>query len=492
LIFPSRRHRAATLDAHDLSIVRVFLFLLLTTAAAAQPIQCVPDDYRAVSVMLQYDSPYKLVRIARPKMKGMARKRIGDVAIYTRVQKGDENFRTLDMFAERGGVWYQVLERRGAPVIGNESYSRPETEAPAVITRAKPGQDIVRVTWVEQWMGANRAGLTRRTVLLDFRAKPRVLLAIDCSDAGGGGACTAPDAAHEPRSELTCDADLRCTIREPLDLDWATRSATRIFDLLTNKTFAPSRFDAVTYASGTAFAAAAPESIRQRALIAGIGAVYPLYEVSAGKVLFAAHVREPVVGFRFFLLDRGTWREIPLTLLTDDVYPGENLESEQAGSLSRGYALDGPQPVFSADELEVPGGKQKVIEVLAVEGVARSLYWILFDPNGRTGALRLASDQPEWRHCGNVVYPISASWLGIPDSGFPAQVQAVASWRWWAFRDHQLPRTCSLVGTIDWSPKRGWIVHLGQSPCTDPMARPFSVTIDDRGDLRTEAVTFSQ
>jgi hypothetical protein len=443
-------------------------------------------------MQVEYDSPYKLARIRRPKVKGMAWKRIGDVAIYTRVQKGDESFRSLDLFAERGGVWYQVLERRGAPVIGNESYARPETEAPPIITRAKPGQNIVRVTWVEQWMGANRAGLTRRTVLLDFRTKPRVLLSIDCSDAGGGGACSAPDAAHFPTSELTCDAGLRCTIRESLDVDWATRSATRTFDLLTKAPFAPSRFDAVTYASGAAFAAAAPESIRQRALIAGIGAVYPLYEVSPGKALFAAHVREPIVGFRFFLLDRGTWREIPLTLLTDSLYPGEDAELERGGPLSRGYSLDGPQPVFSADELEVPGGKQKVIEVLVVEGIAHSLYWILFDPNGRTGALRLAVDQPEWRHCGNVVYPIAASWLGIPDSGFPAQVQAVASWRWWTFRDRQLPRTCSLVGTIDWSSKRGWIVHLGQAPCTDPIARPFSVTIDSRGDLRIGAVELSQ
>lgn len=465
--------------------MRVLLFLLLTTAAAAEPIRCLAgEDYGPVDAWLRYDdSPYTLVRIPRPRVKGMRRMRIDDVAVYARQEKR-EGGRVLTVFAERDGIWYQLREDGAPPSIDGGGWRRPQTEKPPVVTRAKRGLPIIRVTWVEQWMGANRAGLTRSTVFLDFRAKPRVLLSIDCNDAGGGGACTAPDAAHEPRHELTCDDDLRCTMRESLFIDWTTRSAARKFDLLTNRTIAPSRFDAVRYASGAAFAAAGPEAVRQRALIDGIGIVQPVFEVSRGRVLFAAHAREPVATFRFFLLDRGTWREIPRTLLTDSVYPGDARDA--AGSMSKGFTPDAPQLVFSAWDLDLPG-KRKLIEVLGTEGEARSIHWIMLDPGGRTGALRVATNQPEWRHCGNVVYPLTATALGIPDRGLPAVVQAIAPWRSWDIKDAQLPRTCNLVGTIDWSSTRGWIVQLGQAPCTDPVPRPYFVAIDEEGQLWVEA-----
>lgn len=435
--------------------------------------------------MVEYESEYRLVRIARPRVQGMTRKRIGGVTIYTRRRRGDEHLRFLDVFAERGGVWYRLRKRQGPPLIGAESYTRPETERPPVVTPVKRSAAVVRVSWIEQWMGANRAGLTRRTVLLDFRAKPRVLLAIDCSDAGGGGACTAPDAAHSARNELTCDEDLRCTMRQTVNLDWARRSATRRFDLLTNATLPLQRFDTETFASGAAFAAI-PGAVRRRALIEGIGLVQPVHEVSPGTVLFAAHTRAPVAGFRFFLLDRGKWREISQTLLADSGYPGADAEREQADPIDPAFTPDSPQLILSAWDLGLPG-RRKLIEVVGTEGTARSVHWIMIDPAGRTGALRVATNHPEWRHCGDVVYPVTASWLGIPDRGLPAIARGIASWR----KEH-VPRTCALTGTIDWSAQRGWIVRLAQAPCTDPGPRPLAVTISEEGDLRADPVSFSQ
>jgi len=469
--------------------VRVLLFLLLATAAAAQPIQCVYEDYTPVSADIQYDSPFELVRVARPKVQGMRRTRIDDITVYTRTSRTEMDFRVFVLFAERGGEWFELQANATGLVIQDRGVVRPETEKPPIITRAKAGLPIVRATWISQWMGANRAGLTRMTVLLDFRAKPRVLLSIDCSDAWGGGACSAPALAPWPKTELRCDDDLRCTMHEYVNVDWTTRAATRRFDLLTNATLPPSRFDAVRYATAAAFAAAAPDSIRQRALIDGIGLVYPVYEVSPGTVIFAAHRKDPVAGFRFFLLREKTWSEIPVTLLTDAVYPGEN--QERAGSIARDFTPDYPQPIFTAWDLELPG-KRKLIEVLGVEGTSSTLHWIMLGPAGRTGALRVTTSHPEWRECDNVVYPISASSLGIPDSGLPARVDAVASWRHWDLRDGLMPRTCDLVGTIDWSTTRGWIVRLGQAPCTDPILRPLKVTISDTGELRAEQVSLSQ
>ena len=475
--------------------MRVFLFLLLTTTIAAQPIRC--SEERATNASVRYDPPYRLVRIPPPQTKGMTRTRFGDVTIYARNEKstavdwnGEIDIRHLNVIAERGGAWFQLLDENGGPPFIDQRWMTPETEAPPIITRAKRGLPIIRVTWVERWVGATRIGFTRHTTLLDFRGKPRVLLSIECSDAGGGGVCTAPDAAHFATETMTCDDDLRCTMGQSIALDWATRTATRTFDLLTGEKLPPSRFDLVTYASGSAFGAAAPASVRQRAMIETIGTVEPISEVSPDTVLFAAHARDPIVGVRFFLLRRGMWREIAATVLQDDTYPGPDAH-EAGSSIGPEFTPAGPHLELSAVDLELPGNR-KLIEVIATEGEARSIYWIMLDPNGRTGALRVATNQPEWRHCGDVVYPISASSLGIPDRGLPAFVTAIGSWRSRDGRDGKLPRTCPLTGTIDWNPNLGWIVRLGQAPCTDPSAEPIAVGIGEGGDLHTYRVSFSR
>jgi hypothetical protein len=472
--------------------MRIVLLLLLATSAVAQPIQCVSEEYRPVGAMVERKPPLMLSPVARPKVKGMRRTTVGDVTIYTREEEERWNQRWLVLFAERGGEWFQLRgERDQLPAISDGGGGiREETAKPPIVTRAKRGQPLVRVTWTSQWMGANRAGVTTTTAILDFRGKPRVRVVLDCSDSGGGGACTSPDTAHATRQEITCDDDLRCTSTAIVWVGWTVRQATRRFDLLTNATIAPSRFDAVTYASGNAFAravAADRNAIRQRALIDGIGVVQPIYEVSPGRVLFAAHAREPYVAFRFFLLDGERWREIPLTRLTDGGYPGSDEVRDQAGSLPLDHTPTWPQLLFTAYDLELPGSR-KLIEVLASENEARSVFWIMLDPNGRTGALRVASDHPEYRSCNNVVYPVSASCLGIPDDGLPAQIQALPSWRMWDLETNHMPRRCELTGRIGWSAARGWIVNLFESPCTDPIARPFRVQIGSDGSLSVRAV----
>ena len=413
----------------------------------------------------------------------MCRTRIGEVAVYTRTT--DE----LAVIAEARGTWFELREEGRRPRLRDGGYVRPEAQQPAIVERAK--DDLVQLTWTSQWMGANRAGLTTTTLLLDFHgAKPRVRVALDCSDGVGmGGACTGPDSAHEPAHQLTCDEELHCTMSESVFLDWTSRSATRRFDLLTNATLSSKRFDAKTYANGAAFAASS-DAARQRAVVEGVGLVQPLFEVAPGVVLFGAPAHGPEVAARFFVLEHQRWREIPLAFLTDANYPGADAKLDSAGSIAANFTPEAPRLFFNAYDLELRG-KRKLIEVLVEEDEARSIYWIMFDPTGRTGALRVATNQPEWRHCANRVHPISASSLCIPDTGLPALVDAVASWREWDLVDRQLAPSCALTGTIDWSAKRGWIVRLGAAPCTDPILRPYGVTINRNGALGVEAVTIS-
>lgn len=462
-------------------IVRVVLLLLA--------VQCLPDEFRPVDARVRRGEPFELVAIARPDLRGMKRTRIGDVTIYARHEEGEQWERVLNLVAERRGRWFQLRDEHRLPILGQGSYFRPEVDALPVTSRLGRDDDLVNVSWTSQWMGANNTGATRWNVILDFHAKPRVRVAVECSDAGGGGACTAPDAAHNAQHQLACDDDLTCTMRESVWLGWTTRSAIRRFDLLTNATIRPARFDATTFASGAAFAASA-DPVRTRAFIERIGIVHPIFEVAGDTVLFMAAPHEPEVAVRFFLLAHHRWSEIPLTFLTDAAYPGPDAEIEKAGAIAPAFTPDAPQFLFDAYQLELRG-RRKLIEVLLKEGEARSIYWIMLDPAGRTGALRVATDQAEWRQCGNNVHPIAASYLGIPDSGFPALVEAVASWREWDVTNHQLPPSCQLTGTIDWSTRRGWVVRLGQAPCTDPIVRPFDVTIGDDGALGTRAAEIS-
>jgi hypothetical protein len=95
----------------------------------------------------------------------------------------------------------------------------------------------------------------------------------------------------------------------------------------------------------------------------------------------------------------------------------------------------------------------------------------------------VATDQPEYRHCKNKIYPPSVTFLGLPNERFPAWVEAIGSWRTWDLSDKTLPKRCELVGTIDWSAKSGWRVFLADGPCTDPIPRPHASVIEDYGGL---------
>ena len=121
--------------------------------------------------------------------------------------------------------------------------------------------------------------------------------------------------------------------------------------------------------------------------------------------------------------------------------------------------------------------------MVAREGEARSLYWIMFDPVGRTGAIRLATDTPEFRHCDDRLFPPSLTSIGIPERGLPAQVTATRSWR---MRDHEektLAKHCGLVGRLGWSSSKGWQPTLFEAPCNNPWPQPYVPVLDDDGTL---------
>lgn len=455
-------------------------------------IQCVNGDFGQAEARVSYKSEQRLVELQKkPDLRSLKRYRFDDVTIYAAAVLADRNEagpeRTLRLYAVRAEKWWQLREQGKAPLVEDGwEVNRHEPGEPVLVERAR--KHLMRVSYAGRWRGANASGRNTRTLLLDFAdEQPRIAVTVACEESGGGGACGAPNHAHSPHRELTCDGTLRCTSTETLRTDWATRTAARMFHLLTNETIPPRRFDAVTYRSGNAFAqafAADRGVIRQRALIETVGVVEPLFQLSHDRVLFAAAPRVESVAVRFFLLSRepARWREIPLARLPDDGYPATP-KGEQP--LAPDHTPLASSLQFQTFDLELQGNR-RLLEVVAREGESHAIYWIMLDPAGRNGALRVATDTPEWGHCVDVRFPTTATTLGIPDTGLPALVEAIHSWSRVELEDGRLPKRCNLTGTIGWSSKSGWQVRLAEAPCTDPIPRPFAATISDDGNIRVQ------
>ncbi|HEX8281095.1 MAG TPA: hypothetical protein VF551_06940, partial [Chthoniobacterales bacterium] len=390
------------------------------------------------------------------------------------------------------GRWWQLQDRASAPLLDDAwSVRFPHPAEPIVVERARGG--LIRVSYGGRVLGD---GLTTNTLLVDAGAEqPRVKVLIDCTEVRGRGACSAPAAARFPTSKLECDANLQCTRRNVQWVDWSTREATRRFDLLSNQHLPPRVFDAATYASGAAYARAVAADrgvLAQRVVIDRVGLIHPVFELSRNEVVFAALPKQARAGARFFLLTRepARWIEIGQTWLTDAGYPAAPTADqmrEAAPSLDEELTVIAPQPLFFADLIEYKG-KGRLLEVVVREGEARSLHWLMFDANGRSGAIRLATDRPEFRDCADELYPPSITSLGIPEQGLPADITAISTWRMSDLVKRKLPKRCPAVGRIGWSATKGWTFLLAPSPCTDPAVQPLATLLTDEGTLGARIV----
>ncbi|HYO78744.1 MAG TPA: hypothetical protein VE010_19950 [Thermoanaerobaculia bacterium] len=464
--------------------------LLLST------IQCVDSEFDRFGAAVHYSTHNQFVAVPPPALRGTRRHRVGALSVYAGHVVEQDGFigdhRLLRLYLERGGRWWQLQHGGAALLIDDEwSVRFPHPAEPIVIERARG--ELIRISYGGRVLSG---GLTTNTLLVDGRAeRPQIKVSIECAEVRSRGACSAPAAAHDPRAKLECDDNLQCTKRDVQWVDWSTREATRRFDLLTRAHLPPRVFDAATYASGAAYArafAADRNALEQRVIIDRIGRIYPVFELSRNEIVFAALPKQARAGARFFLLTRDPvrWTEIAQTWLTDAGYPAKPSEDElraAAPPLGNDLTVIAPQPLFFADRIEY-NGKGRLLEVVVREGEARSLHWLMFDPNGRSGAIRLATDRPEYRYCADELYPPSITSIGIPDEGLPAHVTAISSWRMKDLVERKLPKRCPTVGRIGWSATKGWTFMLGQSPCTKPTTQPLATGLTDAGTLAAHLV----
>ena len=407
----------------------------------------------------------------------------------------------LETRGENGSEWWHLRESENGHLLFTHSLSlygpvdRPRLPDVALVDRNVP---LIRFA-----IGYHRlSAQTRITFLIDLRPKSFRVVAMHCLNYGATGVCGGPNHYFTPKRDLSCRwrskaSDFRCVSRETMNLRWTTRTATRTFWLLSDRSIPPSRANAATYPSGQAFADAVArdrDALKQRVVIDGIGLVEPIFDFSNDE-LFGATSLEPAMTARFFLLqrDRGRWIEIPATRLADERYAARRSKNEQDDPTTPGFTPEEPHVHFTAVELEPIVKRRRLIEVVATEGEGRTVYWVMVDYAASpiaTGAIRLATTEAEHGTCEKHVRPPSATWLGVPwEDGLPGYIQAIPSQiEWEAGNEKTGQQACWRSGTIDWSAKQGWLVDLHEAPCTDRVRPPQAVTIGANGELGLRTV----
>ena len=352
----------------------------------------------------------KLERLKRPDVSHARRYEFDRVTVYSRIM-ADDQMRLIRFTLRQGTTWWTLEDRE-------EILTADKPEAITVKTHG----GLLLLAYSIDWLGGNTFGWNRKTIVVDVSGKkPRVAKIVVCSEAFGGGACTAPWGQRLPDHSLACDENLRCISRAKMMTEWSTRTGTRTFDLLTNKTI--------------------PRAPR-------------IYRVSSN--ITARHVRGAALTYRFFY--RG--KEIPTVVLSDAGY-----RFAPEFELRPDYEPDGPTPTFFGKDLG-----NGVVEVTVSEEEGRAVFWI-----GPEGALRVAADAPEFRHCDDAVFPPSVYAI---DGRI---VHVLPSIRRNELREKKLERRCESTGTIEWVDGRGWIARWAPIPCSDPVTWPWTVLISGDG-----------
>lgn len=484
--------------------------------AAVLVLNCQPEEYQSIHARIERQPALELVRISAAeagKLREPAKAfdfGAFDAYGFSRVvvHAGDllvnddlERFVVLlETRGARGHEWWELREPY-SELLYDDTYTdrrhvRPRLPDVALVSQAFP---LIRIGIRQEYRGMQSSGEIDYTLLIDLRRAPFRMLVVRCANEWVGGRCGGHDSYHSARQSLWCRwsesrGDFRCESNEWMNTGWVSRAASRSFWLLADETIPPSRFDAVTYASGRGFAAAAARdrnALKRRALIDRIGVVRPIFEVSRGTILFAAPARDAAMMVRFFALrlDPPRWREIHTVRLADAGYAAVRDRRDWRETLSDEYTPGDRWLHYDAEELlpSMPG--RRLVEVVVTEGDARAIFWVVFD-RGETGAIRVATTEAEYRECGTLVRPPSAIWLGVPDEGLPAFVQALPSHEEHLEVNAELPRrVCWSSGTIDFRRGKGWIVAMREAPCTDPSRKALVASIGPYGELGTEPVT---
>jgi hypothetical protein len=289
---------------------------------------------------------------------------------------------------------------------------------------------IFKVSWWKHEMGVNTFAQVRKMLILDFRtATPKIMAALQCVDADGGGACGVYDNGSAPTTTLACNwgsakGDFLCT--STASGDYAVPLSRRFY--LGSKGDAP--YAAVEGGPPT-LESLASWSMSDRSLAAktpnipGLGPVsylakYSRDDVRGTVVLLASRGRESAEA-RFFAVvvdpqgptlaleirPQPSVDEIPGVKGADQVYSAPDLQAfvVPAEIHPAEKFADDAQPSFQVKTLETLPNVS-VWQVTAKQGTTHEVLWLAAGRNPTTNrfvfsAVRIASENGNYAGCGS-------------------------------------------------------------------------------------------
>jgi hypothetical protein len=444
----------------------------------------------------------------------------GSVSLYARASRNQkESWFKVAQDKEAGMVNYDFFDLTIGDAGDDSGESTDENSATGASFAVKNlNAPIFKVSWWKHETGASTFAQVRKMVLLDFRTStPRIMAALQCVSAEGGGACGDYDNGSAPTTRLACNwdstkADFLCASTATGDY---TVPLTHRFYLAseTDAAYAAKEGDPPTLETLGAWSAIDRSWVTKKPDIPGLGPVsyltqYSRDDVRGTAVLFASRGRDSSEA-RFFavivdpqgptlaleirpqpLVDenppvRGADQVVSAPDLQASVVPAEIHPAEKFA--------DDVQPSFQVKTLgTLPN--VSVWQVTAKQGNMHEVVWLAAGRNPTTSrfvfsAIRIASEVGDYAGCGSGRSKPFAAVIERREGFLDALLDVEPSHRYdlegkLADSDDQgQPNMlCPIKIKLSWNNSIGFVRDESAADCPDTR-RARNVNISDTGEI---------
>jgi hypothetical protein len=380
-----------------------------------------------------------------------------------------------------------------------DSYDETLKGLPEIVRVANGSSGPLFLLTIESTIiGANTRTPVSRKLIVTLRPEPRVAAFVECFESGGGGACTAFDAAYSSHNALNCDwsptiNDYVCTDTEAYpDFHWTTHAAERRFTLIGHKSLPVAKHGMQSFRNFQELAAALKTNNDlgdERVIVEGVGVLAPIDQRHRWGLYAAPGVADDMELRLFAFPQAGDPVQVALHKIVDGHEP-EVMERKPTKEFTS-IAVDWTVSTGNS----FPMGRLEIVPIVLHDGKGRGLFWLGVDTSMTPPAmslLRIAADVGPYDHCRTFIYPASASIATITNDHADLTIEPHSR------RDDDgdavtlddgelLP--CHVHGTLTWNRDKGFFLMLTDVPCQPDEART-SVVIDALGHVSSTPLRY--
>jgi hypothetical protein len=476
-----------------------------------------------------------------------------EIAIYTwrtEVQQSDENgdsvYRlrlAVRLTGARGVRWFELVQPLGnldtAQTATNDDLLHMQANASMLSPRdtgsdessslgemanlvsirlatPTPSVPLFVVDFGYRTPGVEAETVVSNRLLLDLRSgKPRISGAVQCPSAVAAGTCDSPDQPKAGYDNLRClwdtsTGDFRCTMTSPFGGEYASRTATRDFYLLSGRPAWPAWYTAQTPSDLLSLAlqlSANPASNGVNIMVPELGPVnliasYKDLLPGTETLIFSSPGAGPTVNAHFWLVTISSRGSVVTQSIEKWVISGEKTDE---GAAPAGYTPEFRNDEYRTTTLEDRAGFHAVQVVMtsdapsgAEQGSSQPVhvvYWVgVQAANGKliSSAVRVASDGSTHGSCAADAHDgtaisieqqggMAAATVHVRPAAFSAREMAPPQ-----PDDAEIPAGCVWIGALYWKPGAGFRVRKTDQDC-DEGAPQVSITKDGQISVQDSA-----